>query len=118
MAYNEAAAERVRAAVAQQEGISERRMFGGLCFMVNGNMFAGVMGNDLMLRVGAGRFDEALSQPHARPMDFAKRPMVGMVYVAPPGYETDSQLSEWLGLALAFALAMPSKQPGEKRKRR
>ena len=118
MAYDESVAQRIRDAVARQEGVSERKMFGGLCFMVNGNMFAGVMGNELMLRVGAERFDEALAQPFARPMDFTNRPMVGMVYVAPGGFESKDALSGWLGRALDFAGAMPAKEPGQKRKRR
>jgi TfoX/Sxy family transcriptional regulator of competence genes len=116
MAYDESVASRIRAAVADRGGISERKMFGGLCFMINGNMFAGVMGNELMLRVGPERFEQALAQPGARPMDFSKRPMVGMVYVAPPAFETESALSDWLGQALDFAGAMPGKQPGEKRR--
>lgn len=115
MAYDEGIAQRIRAAVGQQ-GIIERKMFGGLCFMINGNMFAGVMGNELMLRVGTERFDEALAQPFARPMDFAKRPMPGMVYVAPGGFESAEALSAWLNRALDFAGAMPAKQPGQRRR--
>ena len=118
MAYDEDVARRIREAVSSQDGVSERKMFGGLCFMINGNMFAGVMGNELMLRIGAERFDEALSQPFARPMDFSSRPMVGMVYVAPGGFESDDALSSWLSQALAFAASMPAKAPGEKRRRR
>ena len=118
MAYDEGVAQRIREAVVSQDGVSERKMFGGLCFMVNGNMFAGVMGNELMLRVGVERFDEALAQPFTRPMDFTNRPMVGMVYVAPAGFESDNALSAWLSRALDFAGSMPAKPPGEKRKRR
>ena len=80
MAYDEDVANRVRQAVAAHTGLSERKMFGGLCLMVNGNMFAGIRGDELMLRVGQERFEQLLAKPGARPMDFTGRPMNGMVF--------------------------------------
>jgi TfoX/Sxy family transcriptional regulator of competence genes len=109
MAYDEALAGRVRRAIAGREGISERKMFGGLCLMLHGNMFAGVMQEELMLRVGAERFEAALSKPGARPMDFTGRPMAGYIYVAPPAFATEKGLQAWLDEALGFVQTLPPK---------
>ena len=116
MAYDEGVADRVREAVAKHGGLSERKMFGGLCLMVNGNMFAGIIGEELMLRVGPERFEELLSEPAARPMDFTGRPMKGYLYIAPDGFAADGALSTWLEAALAFVESLPAKQPGAKKK--
>ena len=109
MAYDEKLAERVRAALARREGLSERRMFGGLAFMLNGNMCCGLTADALMVRVGPDRFQQALDQPHARPMDFTGRPMKGMVYVDPAGYATDEALAAWVGRGVEFAASLPPK---------
>ena len=109
MPYDESLADRVRDLVANRDGYSERKMFGGLCFMLNGNMFAGVVRNDLMLRVGTDAFDEALTRPGAKPMDFTGRPMVGMVFVEPQGCASNEQLQGWLKDALAFVETIPPK---------
>jgi len=109
MAYDEQLAERLRTALAGREGLSERRMFGGLAFMLNGNMCCGLTADALMVRVGPDRFPEALDQPHARPMDFTGRPMKGMVYVDPAGYATDDDLAAWVGRGVAFAATLPPK---------
>lgn len=108
MAYDEALAERVRAIMAR-DGLSERKMFGGLCFMLNGNMLAGVETRGLMLRVGPERFEDALARPGARVMDFTGRPMVGYVYVAHSACETDADLKSWLDEALGFVETLPPK---------
>ena len=113
MAYDEAAADRVRKAVATHSGLTERKMFGGLCLMVNGNMFAGIIGDELMLRVGKERFEELLAKPGARPMDFTGRPMNGYLYVSPVAFATDKALTTWLEDALSFVETLPPK-PGEK----
>jgi len=110
MAYDEALAARVRARLAGRRGLSERRMFGGLCFLVNGHMCAGIVGATLMLRVGPERYAEALARPHAREMDFTGRPLTGMVYVDPPGIAGDAALGRWLELALAFVRSQPAKK--------
>ena len=85
MAYDEGLADRIRKSLGLDALLSERKMFGGLCFMVNGNMAFGIVGEDLMVRVGPERYDEALSRPFAREMDFNGRPMRGFVYVEPEG---------------------------------
>ena len=84
-------------------------MFGGIAFMLAGNMFCGIVKDELMVRVGPERHDDALSQPHARPMDFTGRAMRGMVYVQPEGFRTDSDLKQWVDLGLMFAAALPPK---------
>lgn len=111
MAFDEKVAERVRQAVSAHEGLSERKMFGGLCLMVHGNMFAGIVGDELMLRVGKERCGELLAQPAARPMDFTGRPMDGYLYVSPDGLAADQDLQRWLDSALAFVNTLPPKQP-------
>jgi TfoX/Sxy family transcriptional regulator of competence genes len=108
MAYDEKLAERIRKLVADRPGITERKMFGGIAFMVNGNMFAGIVKDDLMARVGKDGFEDALSKPHTRPMDFAGRPMNNMVYVAPPGV-AGHNLRRWVEQSLQFAESLPPK---------
>ncbi len=96
MAYNEQLAERIRKIVGERAELTERKMFGGIAFMLNGNMFCGITRDDLMVRVGPDRFDDVLASPGARPMDFTGRPMKGMVYVGPEGYGTEEQLRGWV----------------------
>src|SRR3989304_7320425 len=103
MAYGEELAERVRQTLACQPGITEKKMFGGAAFMLWGNMCCGIVGRDLMVRVGPGRYREALALPYVRPMDFTGRPLPGMVYVAVGGYRTDEALKFWIDQALSFA---------------
>lgn len=81
MAYDEGLAQRVREVLAGRQDLSERKMFGGLCFMLGGNMCAGVIGDELMLRVGPDAWADVLARPHAREMDFTGRTSRGMVYV-------------------------------------
>ncbi|MCL4288640.1 MAG: TfoX/Sxy family protein [Thermoleophilia bacterium] len=114
MAYDEGLAERVREVVAAETGLSERKMFGGLAFMLDGHMCCGIVAGDLMLRLGAERADEALGRPHVRPMDFTGRPMRGMVYAAPEGLR-GAALRRWLEQAIAHARSLPPKQPKRRR---
>ena len=109
MAYDEVLAERVRRALAGRNDLSEKKMFGGIAFMLHGNMSCGVEKYQLMVRVGPERHEEALAQPHARPMDFTGRPMKGMVYVGPEGLRSDADLNAWLRRAVEFAETLPPK---------
>jgi TfoX/Sxy family transcriptional regulator of competence genes len=109
MAYDETLAARVRDVLAGRDGLSERKMFGGLCFMLHGNMLAGVQKEGLMLRVGHERFEAALARPGARPMDFTGRPMVGFLYVDNSVCQTDADLQSWLNEALGFVETLPPK---------
>jgi TfoX/Sxy family transcriptional regulator of competence genes len=109
MAFDEQLADRLRAALAATEAVTERKMFGGLAFMVAGNMACGIVGSDLMLRLGEEGADAALEQPHVRPMDFTHRPMRSMVYVGAEGVASDRALASWVGRAVAFASSLPPK---------
>ena len=110
MAYDEQLADRIRDILAGEDGVTERKMFGGIAYLVNGNMACGIVRDDLMLRLGAEAADEALDRPHVRQMDFTGRPMTGMVYVGPEGVRGVA-LRNWVGRAVAFARSLPPKQP-------
>ncbi|TFH29424.1 MAG: TfoX family protein [Deltaproteobacteria bacterium] len=109
MAFEEAVARRVREALAGSPEVVEKRMFGGIAFMVRGNMCCGVIGDRLMLRVGPEGYETALSRPHAKPMDFTGRPMKGMVYVEPAGFASAGGLKGWVARAVEVALSLPAK---------
>ena len=109
MAFSEELALRVRQSLGEQNGINERKMFGGLCFMLHGNMLGGVMGDEIIVRVGAERYEDALKQPHAREMDFTGRPMRGFVVVATAGIASDECLDDWVRRGAQFAASLPPK---------
>ena len=109
MAYDEGLAQRIRKLLEDRDEVVERRMFGGLAFLWRGNLCVGVVKEALMVRVGPAAHDEALSRPHARPMDFTGRPMKGLVYVAAPGLESDRALRAWLERGVWFAASLPAK---------
>jgi TfoX/Sxy family transcriptional regulator of competence genes len=109
VAYDEKLAERVRAALAARRDLSEKKMFGGIAFLLSGNMCCGVTGDDLMLRVGAAGEPRAFRSPHARPCDFTGRPMRGIVMVRPSGYRGSAALRRWVDQAVAFAGSLPPK---------
>ncbi len=109
MAYNEKLAERMRKFLARRKGVTEKRMFGGLAFMLNGNMCCGVVKETLMVRVGPEQYEKVLREPHARPMDFTGRSIKGFVYVDPKGCQTDDALRKWVQRATDFVLSLPVK---------
>ena len=109
MAYDEGLAERLRDTFATTRGVSEKKMFGGVAFMVNGNMSCGIVDETLMVRVGPELYEEALGRPHARAMDFTGKAMKGFVYVAPEGFESDEDLAEWVQLSKRFVATLPAK---------
>jgi TfoX/Sxy family transcriptional regulator of competence genes len=109
VAYDEELAARVRTALAERDDVSERKMFGGIAFMVAGNMCCGITSEDLMLRLGENAADEALDDPRARPMDFTGRPMKGYVYVDTAGMTSDADLQVWVDKALRFVTTLPPK---------
>lgn len=109
MAFDERLAQRVRGFLAERADAVERKMFGGLAFMVNGHMCCGVVAEDLMVRTGPDAYERALGEKHAREMDFTGRPLRGMVYVAPAGTASDRQLAGWLERGLAFVNSLPPK---------
>jgi TfoX/Sxy family transcriptional regulator of competence genes len=109
MAFDEGLAERVRDLFGSAPGLSERKMFGGLCFLLRGNMRYGVVGSELMVRVGPDAYAEALGLPNAREMDFTGRSMRGMVFVSEDGISEDEDLEDWLRRGMAFAGSLPPK---------
>jgi len=109
MAYDESLAERLRGALAGQPKLVEKKMFGGIAFMVRGNMCCGVVGSDLMARIGPEEFEAMLKRPHAREMDFTGKPLRGFLYVDREGVRTDGQLRRWVEKSLKYVLSLPPK---------
>jgi TfoX/Sxy family transcriptional regulator of competence genes len=110
VAFDEGLAQRVREALASRESVSERRMFGGLAFLVDGKMFVGISGSKLMARVGTERYRDALSLPHAREMNFTGKPMKGYVYVDPSGLTEDRDLLAWVSWCVGYVASLPPKK--------
>jgi TfoX/Sxy family transcriptional regulator of competence genes len=107
MAYDERLVGRLRRLLGGRPGASERKMFGGVAFLIDGKMVVGVNGVDLMVRVGAERHAAALARPHVRLMDFTGRPLTGFVYVAPAGYRAAASLRRWVDEAAAYVATLP-----------
>jgi TfoX/Sxy family transcriptional regulator of competence genes len=109
VAYDEKLASRIRKLLSDQQGVSEKKMFGGIAFMLDGNMCCGVTGTALMLRLGKDGADAALAEEHVRPMDFTGKPMATMVYVDPQGTADDEGLAYWVGRAMLYTRSLPAK---------
>jgi hypothetical protein len=109
MAYDEGLAQRIREVLVGHPGLVEKKMFGGVGFMLHGNMACGVNKEDLIVRVGPARYEEALERSHTRPFDMTGRPMKGWVMVAPNGTESDSDLAGWVQQGVDFCLSLPPK---------
>lgn len=107
MAYDQGLAQRMREELDQIPNLSERQMFGGIGFMVNGNMACGVNKEEMIVRVGPENYDQALKKPHTRVFDFTGRPMKGWVMIAPEGYESDEDLKYWIEQGVSFAQSLP-----------
>lgn len=117
MAYDEKLAERIRKVLAGKKSVTEKKMFGGLCFMVGGNMACGIVGDELMVRVGPESYEKFLTEKHAREMDFTGKPMKGMLYVAPAGI-AGASLKKWVTRATDFAASLPRKPAKKATKRK
>ena len=109
MAYDEGLAERLREIFADRYDVDEKRMFGGLAFMLHGHMCCGIVNDTLMARVGADQYADALQRSHAREMDFTGKAMKGFVYVDPAGFETDEDLRDWVAICEGFVNSLPPK---------
>jgi TfoX/Sxy family transcriptional regulator of competence genes len=109
MAYAENDGDRVREALGDRVDVVEKRMFGGLCFMVRGHMAVGLTAAELMVRVGPEAWEDALAQPHARVMDFTGKSMKGFVFVDPAGWSTKKHLAAWVARGIAHAESLPPK---------
>ena len=109
MVYNEQLAEKIRKLVSSRRGWTEKKMFGGIAFMLNEKMCCGVVKDDLLVRVGPDRNAEALSLPNSRPMDFTGKPMKGFVYVNAKGWSDGRTLNKWIDMAVEFVTSLPRK---------
>ncbi|QDT89532.1 TfoX/Sxy family protein [Gimesia algae] len=109
MVFDEDLAQRVRQLMKRRKGFSERKMFGGICFMLHGNMCCGVIRDRLMLRLGEKRAQKALQEPATREMDFTGKPLKSMIYVEQPGYASAEDLKYWINQAVKFAQSLPAK---------
>jgi hypothetical protein len=109
MAYNERLAARVRDMIGEQPGLAEKQMFGGLAFLLHGNMACGVRGDDLIVRVAADAADAALGEPGVRPFDLTGRPMKGWLLVDADGHAEDDDLCRWVDRGLSHASSLPPK---------
>ena len=109
MAYDERLQNRILSAVDGWREVASKKMFGGVCHLIQGNMFAGVYKEYLILRLGEAAAAKALSKPHIKPFDITGRPMKGWVMVGPEDVLTDDDLSTWLEKARLFALSLPAK---------
>ena len=109
MAYNEDLAQRVREEMSALPGYVEKKMFGDVGFMLQGNMACGVNGTDLIVRVGPERYESALAEPHTKLFDMTGRPMKGWVVVIPEGYEANGDLKAWVQQGGRYALSLPAK---------
>ena len=109
MAYDDKLAERVRSVLKRRRGIAEKKMFGGLTFLLNGNMCCGVIKKDLVLRLGEDGATKALDKPYARKMDFTGKALKSMVYIGPAGYRTEAQLRRWVAQGVDYVKSLPAK---------
>jgi len=109
MAYDEGVAHRVREELTDNKRITEKKMFGGIAFMLSGNMCVGVVKDQLMLRVGKDQYDDLLKKKHVKKMDFTGKAMKGFIYLEPEGFAEDEDLNKWLEKARSFVSTLPAK---------
>jgi hypothetical protein len=109
MAYDQGLAQRVRDLLEELPGYAEKKMFGGLAFLLYGNMSCGIRGEKLIVRVGPEAYRPALREEHVRPFDITGRPLTGWVMIAPAGCEADPELAAWVEKGVAFARTLPTK---------
>ncbi len=109
MAYDEGLAQRVRELLEERPGYNEKKMFGGMCYLLHGNMACGIINDDLIVRVGPDNFEGALKLPHTRSFDITGRAMKGWVMVSSAGHDSDEKLADWVQKGVEFALSLPPK---------
>ena len=110
MAFDENLAARIRHALARKKGVEEKKMFGGVGFLLHGNLLVGVWKDSLIARLGPDEGEEALLEPHVKEFDITGRAMKGWVLVEPGGIESDDQLSAWIRRAMKFVRTLPAKE--------
>ena len=116
MAFDEGLARRIREQLQDRADVEEKKMFGGLCFMVSSHMCCGIVGDTLMARVGPDNYERCLARTHANEMDFTGKPMKGMVYVSPEGVAADADLATWVKFCVDFVESLPVKKPKSRKK--
>ena len=116
MAYDERLADRIRGAIGPRGDVTEKKMFGGLAFLLDGKMFCGIVKDDLMVRVGPESYAAALGEAHVRPMDFTGRPMNGYIFLGPGGSRTVKSIERWVERGAAFVATLEPK-PAKKTRR-
>ncbi len=109
MAFDEVLAARIRDVLGGTEGLAEKRMFGGVAFLVNGNMCCGVHDDEVIVRVDPESAEDALREPYVRIFDLTGRPMRGWLLVGSDGVASDEQLRSWIGMGVNFAASLPAK---------
>ena len=112
MAFDEALAGRIRHRLARRKNIVEKKMFGGVGFLLNGNLLVGVWKDSLCVRLGPEQAEEALHERHAKEFDITGRPMKGWLLVGREGVADDAQLADWVGRAEKFVAGLPAKDKG------
>lgn len=110
MAYDERFAARIKKALGRRKGLVAKQMFGGIAFLLNGNMCCGIHKDELIVRIDPAETDAALAKPHTRRFDLTGRPMNGWILVAPKGIATDAQLGKWVAVAATYAATLPAKR--------
>ncbi len=109
MVFNETLAERIRHRLARRKNIEEKKMFGGVGFLLNGNLLVGVWKDSLCVRLGPDEGEEALKEPHVKKFDITGRPMKNWVLVEPEGIMSDDQINDWIERAMKFVTTLPGK---------
>ena len=111
MAYSEEVAQKLRQALAQvwTGSVVEKKMFGGMCILLRGNMACGILGDELIIRVGPDRHAQAMARPGTKVFDFSGKPMRGWVMVTPPGYQAPGDLEGWVRMGVEFCATLPAK---------
>jgi hypothetical protein len=109
MGYDKGLAQRVREILEGEPGFNEKKMFGGIGILFNGNMACGILNDDIIIRVGPDNYEESMKRSHTREFDITGRPMKGWVMVSSDGYESDNDLMEWLYKGVEYARSLPHK---------
>jgi len=109
MASDEGLAQRVRELLDEKLGFNEKKMFGGVCYLLKGNMACGILNEDLIVRTGPEKYEDSLKLPHTRKFDITGKPMKGWVMVSYEGHETDEDLFEWIQIGVNYALSLSPK---------